>query len=664
MTEVIKDITEELLYDLTRSSSVTSFKPTASAYDITIGSIPFTLRINSNDNYIRNTAPYKKDQFDSSNEPGEQSLTGWWLRSQTSWHNGAGLKYFEPGIEQNVTHRFYDSRGVNVWDVGDAKVLKDTFQLYHNVGVGKIVATAGNDGTYNCLVSGDNAGALKKVRFNTSTPDADVTGTGYVTSYTLAADHTSAHDFLSITSDGTYYYAACERGVHRGKIGGTTSDGMISEYAASTLGNTVLKYAKGYLLLGQNNVIYQLNPSLTAITGTTHNKSSTPTDSTASKAHPNSGWVWKSITGAPNAIYAAGTAGGTSEIWKIPYNTGKTNIDLTAMTVAATLPFGETVVCIKSYLSYILIGTSKGVRVAVLDTNGDMTYGPLLWDYGYAVNDFHFSQNYVWAATTIPNSINHAGLIRIDLGNPFGDGTFPYAYDLEYQSDVASEATGVFRVDDRLIIVSEEGGNGELNAESYSSYRSDGWIQTGFIRFATVEPKFFKYINVNIDIADTTNDSIIISTINHENVENIISNISSTAQDIAITNPTSSQEFLGFKFTFNNGSPLNVSPVLQSYQVKAIPGTKRQRIIQYPLSCFNIEMDRFNSSFGYETRASDTVKALELLEETGDFVSITDYRIGETYSGIIEEVRFNNESSPDKTNSGFGGTLTVTVRKL
>lgn len=103
---------------------------------------------------------------------------------------------------------------------------------------------------------------------------------------------------------------------------------------------------------------------------------------------------------------------------------------------------------------------------------------------------------------------------------------------------------------------------------------------------------------------------------------------------------------------------------MQSYQVKAIPGTKRQRIIQYPLSCFNIEMDRFNSSFGYETRASDTVKALELLEETGDFVSITDYRIGETYSGIIEEVRFNNESSPDKTNSGFGGTLTVTVRKL
>jgi hypothetical protein len=98
--------------------------------------------------------------------------------------------------------------------------------------------------------------------------------------------------------------------------------------------------------------------------------------------------------------------------------------------------------------------------------------------------------------------------------------------------------------------------------------------------------------------------------------------------------------------------------------LKSIPATKRQRLIQYPLSCFDVEMDKFNSQFGYVGRANDTLKSLELLEQTGDFVSITDYRIDETFSGIIEEVRFLNESSPDKTNTGYGGTLLVTVRKL
>ena len=665
LTADFNDITEQFQVDLSRTADKVAFSPTDSAYDLSIDELPFILRVSNQYPYRRETAPYKKDQFDSSNEPGEQSLSGWWLRSQTSWHNGAGIKFFEPGVEKNVTHRFKDSRGVNVWDIGDAKLLKDTFHLYSNASAGKIVATSANDGTYECLVSGDNIGALKKIRFNTVSPDADVsTDATYTTSYTLHANHTSAHDFLSITSDGTHYYAACERGVHRGNIGGTTSDGMISEYAVSTLGNTVIKYAKGYLLLGQNNVMYQLNPALTAITGTTHNKSATPTDSTASKAHVNPGWIWNSITGGPNAIYASGYAGSVSEIWKIPYNTASTNIDLTAMTVVATLPFDELVVSIRSYLSYILIGTSKGARVGTINTDGDLVYGPLLWESTHAVNDFFFSGNYAWAATTLTDGPDHAGLIRIDLASPFDDGTFPYASDLEYQSSTASEATGTFRIDDRLLIVAEEGGVGVIKAESFTNYRTSGWIETGYIRYATVEPKFFKYINVNSDIS--IGDNIQVQTVDHlGNVYDIIKvDNTLTSTDIALNYPAGSQEFIGLRFTFTNGSPFTTLPILQSYQVKAIPGSKRQRLVQYPLSCFDVEMDRFNSQFGYKGRAYEVLEALENLEANGDFVLITDYRTGETFNGIIEEVRFTNESSPDKDNSGHGGIAVVTVRKI
>ena len=45
-------------------------------------------------------------------------------------------------------------------------------------------------------------------------------------------------------------------------------------------------------------------------------------------------------------------------------------------------------------------------------------------------------------------------------------------------------------------------------------------------------------------------------------------------------------------------------------------------------------------------------------------MSNKDYRTNDSYQGIIEEVRFINESSPDKNESGFGGLLLVTVRKM
>ena len=121
---------------------------------------------------------------------------------------------------------------------------------------------------------------------------------------------------------------------------------------------------------------------------------------------------------------------------------------------------------------------------------------------------------------------------------------------------------------------------------------------------------------------------------------------------------------LAIKYTLNNGSAVTNYPVLQSYQLKAIPGVPRQRIYQYPLSCYDIEMDRYNSQFGYLGRAYDVLSKLEALETEGDFVTIKDFRTNESFQGVIEEVRFTNESSSDKDSNGFGGLLLVTVRKL
>jgi len=96
---VAKDISEDIPYDLAVPSTEATFELTDVAYDIVIDDLPFIANVSNQNPYRRETAQYRKDQFDNSVEPGEQSLTGWWLRSQTSWHNGAGISFYEPGTD-------------------------------------------------------------------------------------------------------------------------------------------------------------------------------------------------------------------------------------------------------------------------------------------------------------------------------------------------------------------------------------------------------------------------------------------------------------------------------------------------------------------------------------------------------------------------------------
>lgn len=164
-----KDITEEFQYDLSYQSEGSSFQLTDVGYDISLADIPFILKIDNQNPYRRETAPYKKDQFDNSPEPGEQSLTGWWVRSQTSWHNGAGIEFYEPGTDyEHVSHRFYDSRGVDIWTVGELRLLKTVTAVYESVNGNKINAATGYDVTNNkeVLISGDDDGNLKRITLN------------------------------------------------------------------------------------------------------------------------------------------------------------------------------------------------------------------------------------------------------------------------------------------------------------------------------------------------------------------------------------------------------------------------------------------------------------------------------------------------------------------
>ena len=90
------NITEKIPVTIGNPTNNQLYAGTGVAYDISIASQPFFLLNDDNNPYRRVTAQYRKQQIDQSREPGEQTLTGWWLRSQSSFHLGQGIKFFEP----------------------------------------------------------------------------------------------------------------------------------------------------------------------------------------------------------------------------------------------------------------------------------------------------------------------------------------------------------------------------------------------------------------------------------------------------------------------------------------------------------------------------------------------------------------------------------------
>lgn len=117
------DISEGLPLTLSNPAGAT-YTPSGYAYDIAIAGQPFFLAASDDNPYRRVTAQYRKQQIDQSREPGEQTLTGWWLRSQSSFHYGQGIKFFEPIQDESLRFQYTESKGVDVWTKGQATLLK------------------------------------------------------------------------------------------------------------------------------------------------------------------------------------------------------------------------------------------------------------------------------------------------------------------------------------------------------------------------------------------------------------------------------------------------------------------------------------------------------------------------------------------------------------
>jgi hypothetical protein len=630
------DITEGLPYVLSNPAGSTTYIPTGPAYDVAFAALPFFLAASDEQPYRRVTAQYRKQQIDQTREPGEQTLTGWWVRSQSSFHLGAGIKYFEPIQEESLRFQYTESKGIDVWTRGQATLLNDTASFYSGAAPAQMIGV--NDGTNDCIIVSDGS-ALKKI-----------TSAGSASTYTLAG---TASTIYSLTTNGTEYFFVNGSTVHRGNISGSTSDTEI--YTASSTTRATIRYVKQRLIVAIGPAIYELNPNASASTALP----------TALYTHPNSSWVWSSISEGPQAIYISGydPNGTSSSVFKIILDPTTPNSlgfpTLETPTVIIDLPTGERINDFDVYLgTYAVLATSAGFRVGVADATGNVQYGPLLFRDA-ACTAIAFKDSYAYIATKVDGE---AGLVRTDLSTTVIASAlyFPWAWDLIAAGTSATASqVAFFGNSDRLAF--STGNN--IWAEATTLVAS-GYLRTGYIRYNTLETKIYKLLQARID---TTNGGINIDSIDSVDTEYRIGTFSqgSSVPEINVNYPTTAQEYLGFRFTLSRSATDSTKgPLFTGYQLKSLPAVPRQRLIQYPVFCYDHESDKFSNEVGYEGSAYARMSQLEAIENIGDTIRVQDFRTGESYLGIIEEMDFINRTPEDKRFSGFGGTLLVTIRTI
>lgn len=623
------DISEDLPFLLSAATSTTRIANKGGVrFDYQIGGVGFRSACNDQRQYLRQSAQVQKDQFDASREAGEQTLSQYWIRSQTSWHLGSGIVNYEPGADQTTQHRFAESLGVDVWKEGDVTLLKKT-SVTQAATAGQVSYATG------AIVSG----------LDTAFTNVNGTVRRDTTAYTGVTDA-----LTPVVVAGAKVLVGRASSIAYGDSTGT----LLADLWTGAPAAPKPYWAKSRIIASTTNQLWELT-----LTGGAW-------PATSLYAHPDSGWVWSDVAEAPSAILASGYSNGRSAIYRFSLEDAGSGATpkLSQAYQVAEFPLGEVVYALHVYLGrYIGIGTSKGIRIGIVSDAGEVQYGPLLVETAAPVRDLAAGNRFMYAAVTTSHPDGRSGAVRVDLQAEIGQGTlrFPYAWDARTGTSGRVDSIALLGASDRVVLgVIGEG----VYTQSSSDYETSGYVQSGRIRFSTVESKAFRLIDV---AATLPSGGLTVESVERDGDRYVLGSLSPAAADgrgIAINQPSGTFDALSFRFTLtrDNAYPY-LTPTLEGMQVKAIPAPRRQRLIEIPLLCMDKEDDRNGVAYGYEGFALERLQALEEMEDSSVVVAFVDNTTGEAFDGVIEKQTFSRATpgDPALSNQGY---IQLVLRKL
>lgn len=372
--------------------------------------------------------------------------------------------------------------------------------------------------------------------------------------------------------------------------------------------------------------------------------------------NPASHWVATGIAESPNGILVSGDANGQNvSILELTLDSSGGVPTLSGGSTVASLPTGETIKSMVTYVgSYLIVGTSKGVRIGSFDQYGTLNIGPLTVSTDKPVYAVGGRDRFAYCSYSDQQEDGTTGIARVDLSFVTDSaGRLAWAPDLRPAAGEATNAGDVYSIGllankGRLYFVTKNG----IYVENGSAAASgDAWLRTSRIRYDTTTPKLWTKGKI---VGDP------------ESGFSVKVTRSSGATDSHPDVDDTTGEF-GFDTTLDTWVQVqvNLSPgaVLNSYEVSAIPAPKRQHMILCSANCYQSELDRWKNTRidpdSPRTRWANVVA----MEETGNQLVFTEYGTDAIYTDnvVIDQLQFQQITPPQKAND-FGGIITFKLR--
>lgn len=558
-----------------------------------------------------------------------------WRQQAQSWHFGAGQSNLDR--DGTLPYRFYSSYGVDPWTEWRLSLLPSTSQLAGTStlnGDTQVFTANASSTDYLVVLNG------QKAYWYTSLS----TTTAPVGSVTMSAGNT----IIDATSDGGNVIAAVSDQFiwYVNGPSGTPAKWANHTYTALTM----VEYEKDYLIAADENRLYNAlkanNPSLIY-------------------THPDTAFRWYSAASGSLAIYVLGRLNQKTFIHRIGVKSDGTG--LTTPVVAAELPDGEVGYEIEAYLGFILIGTSKGVRVALPDSNGDLTLGSII-PTTVPVRCFEGQDRFVWfgnsavdgvyspsSETDIFPSGTVCGLSRMDLSRTTVNQLTPaYAQDIVAASVTGQVVQSVTTFADKRVFAL---GNGDVWFEG-TARMPGGWLRQGIISYSVEDIKTGLYMQTKweplkgeIDL-DVSYDSTGFIRVADFMIQDSIRSGNVTMNGVQFSRM---EPRLVLK---RSTSDTTLGPVLTRWEVRSIPVKGRNNRWTLPIYNYeDIEID----NVPYKRDPLGVLDTLLGLVESG--VLFTLQESGQAYVVHAKEYRYQPEKLT-ANGKAWQGVFTLVVEEV
>lgn len=518
------------------------------------------------------------------------------------------------------------------------------------------------DGSYpNCAWTGVANDSTSTQTISSASASFSAVGDGALhTSSAVSGSYSALHSVVGKTIidgliSGSYFYDVASDGtLYQGL---TSSPGTATSWPCGGT-PTRLAWGKQRLWVAGGRSIWQ--PNLSAAGGSSQSPIFT---------NPNQGWNYTCIAEGPSAMYFGGHDGFASSIQAVTFDAGGGIPTLSGATVTAVLPDGELIQELAVVAGqFIAIGTNRGVRVGIINTtDASITYGPLLVEPDGVIACSAITAQNRFFVVAFRTSAGNALAYRVDTSTELSQDngasiTFPYASDIDLgftgaiTSLVAASTTQL----------AATASDGKVYYQSTTEYVSDGWLQTGRIRYRTTEPKSFRFVTIGIE---PLNGNVAVSLVKSDGSAFPLGSLTkqgdiNTDQFFYDGDP---MEFASVKVELTPTADGLAAPVVNSILLRALPAVRPQRLITLPLLCYDTEQSRSGQRYGGDGFAKDRLTAMTTLEDASTVLTLQDFVGGYgNHQVVIESLKFVQTTPPrgGKGRGGTGGILLVELRTV